>query len=188
MSLYSYKGIKPEFAVGVFVAPSADIIGKVIFEENVNIWHQCVARGDVNWIRVGKNTNVQDLTMLHVTKDFALTIGCEVSIGHSVTLHGCTIGNNCLIGMGAVILDHAEIGDDSIVAAGSVVTKDKKFPARSLIQGVPAKVVRQLTDEEVGMLLASASNYVGDTKLYNQEFDLLFQDNDCDDEDCDEDH
>jgi carbonic anhydrase/acetyltransferase-like protein (isoleucine patch superfamily) len=161
MPFYSYKGIKPEFAVGVYVAPSADIIGKVILEENANIWHQCVARGDVNWIRVGKNTNVQDLTMLHVTKDFALTIGSEVSIGHSVTLHGCTIEDHCLIGMGAVIMDGAHIGANSVVAAGSLVSPGKKFPAGSMIMGNPAVVKRQLTPEERELFGDHYKAYIG---------------------------
>ena len=148
MPLYSFKGIKPEIAEGVFIAPSADVIGKVVFAENVNIWYQCVARGDVNYIRVGKNTNVQDLTMLHVTKDFALTIGENVSIGHSVTLHGCTIEDSCLIGMGAIIMDGAFIGSNSVVAGGSVVPPGKKYPPNSMIMGNPAVVKRELTPEE----------------------------------------
>jgi carbonic anhydrase/acetyltransferase-like protein (isoleucine patch superfamily) len=149
MALYSFKGIKPQIESGVYVAPSADIIGKVILEENCNIWYQCVARGDVNWIRVGKNTNVQDLTMLHVTKDFALTIGAQVSIGHSVTLHGCTIEDHCLIGMGAIILDGAVIGKNSVVAAGSLVPPGKIYPAGSMIMGNPAVLKRALTKEEL---------------------------------------
>jgi len=151
MPLYSFKEIQPQIAEGVFIAPSADVIGKVILGEHSNIWHQCVARGDVNWIRVGKNTNVQDLTMLHVTKDFALTIGSQVSIGHSVTLHGCTIGDHCLIGMGAIIMDGAEIGDHCVVAAGSLVSPGKKFPAGSMIMGNPAVLKRALTPEEYNL-------------------------------------
>jgi len=194
--IFPHKGIEPTIPDSCFIAPSADIIGDVHLGEDTSVWFQVVIRGDVNRVRIGKRTNIQDGAILHVTRDklpmvgAPLVIGDDVTIGHRVSLHGCTIKNRVLVGMGAVILDHAEIGEDSIVAAGSVVTKDKKFPARSLIQGVPAKVVRQLTDEEVGMLLASASNYVGDTKLYNDEFDQLFQDHDedCDDEGCDEDH
>lgn len=148
MPLYSFKGIKPQFDDSVFIAPSADVIGKVVLEKNVNIWYQCVARGDVNYIRIGKNTNVQDLTMLHVTKDFALTIGENVSIGHSVTLHGCTIGNSCLIGMGATIMDGADIGENSVVAGGSVVPPGKKYPPHSMIMGNPAVLKRELTPEE----------------------------------------
>ncbi|MBC7428242.1 MAG: gamma carbonic anhydrase family protein [Bacteriovorax sp.] len=166
MPLYSFKGIKPQFAPGVFVAPSADIIGKVIFEEGVNIWYQCVARGDVNYIRVGKNTNVQDLTMLHVTKDFALTIGANVSIGHSVTLHGCTIEDSCLIGMGATIMDGAHISANSVVAAGSLVPPGKKYPPGSMIMGNPAVIKRPLTAEEISMYGNHYKNYV----LYKEEY------------------
>jgi carbonic anhydrase/acetyltransferase-like protein (isoleucine patch superfamily) len=192
--IFPHKGLEPNVPDSCFVAPSADIIGDVEIGEDSSVWFQVVIRGDVNRIKIGKRTNIQDGAILHVTRDrlpmvgAPLSIGDDVTVGHRVTLHGCTIKNRVLIGMGAVILDHAEIGDDSIVAAGALVTKDKKFPPRSLIQGAPAKVVRQLTDEEVGMLLASASNYVGDGKLYNQEFDELFQDHDhdCDDEDCDD--
>ncbi len=187
-----HKGIEPQIAESCFVAPSSDIIGDVEIGEESSVWFQVVIRGDVNKIRIGKRTNIQDGSVLHVTRNVlpmvgaALTIGDDVTVGHRVTLHGCTIKNRVLIGMGAVILDHAEIGDDSIVAAGALVTKDKKFPPRSLIQGAPAKVVRQLTDEELGMLLASASNYAGDTKLYNAEFEEFFKDHDCGDEDCDD--
>jgi carbonic anhydrase/acetyltransferase-like protein (isoleucine patch superfamily) len=192
--IFPHKGLEPNVPDSCFVAPSADIIGDVEIGEDSSVWFQVVIRGDVNRIKIGKRTNIQDGAILHVTRDrlpmvgAPLSIGDDVTVGHRVTLHGCTIKNRVLIGMGAVILDHAEIGDDSIVAAGALVTKDKKFPPRSLIQAAPAKVVRQLTDEEVGMLLASSSNYVGDGKLYNQEFDELFQDHDhdCDDEDCDE--
>ena len=148
MPLYSYQGIKPQYDSSVFIAPSADVIGKVVLDENVNIWYQCVARGDVNYIRIGKNTNVQDLSMLHVTKDFALTIGENVSIGHHVVLHGCTIGSSSLIGMGAIIMDGAEIGENCVVAGGSVVPPGKKYPPYSMIMGNPAIVKRELTVEE----------------------------------------
>lgn len=166
MPLYSFKGIKPQLGPGVFIAPSADVIGKVIFDDNVNIWYQCVARGDVNYIKIGKNTNVQDLTMLHVTKDFALTIGSNVSIGHSVTLHGCTIGDSCLIGMGAVIMDGVVIGENSVVAGGSVVPPGKVYPAGSMIMGNPATVKRALTPDEVLLYGNHYKAYV----LYKEEY------------------
>lgn len=159
MPLYSFKGINPALGEGVFIAPSADIIGKVILGKNVNIWYQCVARGDVNSITVGENTNVQDLSMLHVTKDFPLIIGKNVSIGHSVTVHGCIIGESCLIGMGAVIMDGAEIGENCVVAGGSVVPPGKKYPPRSMIMGNPAVVKRELTAEE-------ATQYANHYKAY----------------------
>jgi gamma-carbonic anhydrase len=160
MTLYSFKGINPEIGTGVYVAPSADIIGKVFLAKNVSIWHQCVARGDVNEIRVGENTNVQDLSMLHVTKDYKLTIGANVSIGHSVTVHGCTIEDGCLIGMGAVIMDGAHIGENCVVAGGSVVPPHKKYPAKSMIMGNPAVVKRLLTDEEAELYRNHYKAYV----------------------------
>lgn len=166
MPFYSFKGIKPEIKSGVYVAPSADIIGKVIIEEDASIWHQCVARGDINWIRVGKNTNIQDLTMLHVTNEFELTIGSEVSVGHSVTLHGCTIGNNCLIGMGAVILDGAVIGANSVVAAGSLVPPGKTFPEGSMIMGNPAVFKRALTQAERTLYGNHYKSYISNKNEY----------------------
>ncbi len=187
-----HKGINPEIPESCFIAPSADIIGDVKMGEESSVWFQVVIRGDVNSIRIGSRTNVQDGAILHVTRDkppmksAPLSIGDDVTIGHRVTLHGCTIKNRVLLGMGATVLDGAVIGDDSIVAAGALVTKDKVFPPRSLIQGAPAKVVRELTSDEVAVLKASALNYVGDTKLYNEEFEHLFVDHEhgCGNEDC----
>jgi carbonic anhydrase/acetyltransferase-like protein (isoleucine patch superfamily) len=191
-----HKGINPVVPDSCFVAPSADIIGDVQMGEESSAWFQVVIRGDVNSIRIGARTNIQDGSILHVTRDkmpmkgAPLKIGDDVTIGHRVTLHGCTIKNRILIGMGATVLDGAVIDDDSIVAAGALVTKGKVFPPRSLIQGSPAKAVRELTDDEVSMVKASANNYVGDTRFYNEEFEHLFADHDhdhgedCDDEDC----
>ncbi len=188
-----HREINPVIPDSCFVAPSADIIGDVVLGEESSVWFQVVIRGDVNTIRIGARTNIQDGAILHVTRDkmpmkgAPLVIGDDVTIGHRVTLHGCTLKNRILVGMGATILDGAVIEDDSIVAAGALVTKDKVFPPRSLIQGAPAKVVRELTGEEVAMLKASAANYVGDTKIYNEEFEHLFADHDheggCGDED-----
>ncbi len=193
-----HKGFNPVIPESCFIAPSADIIGDVELGEESSVWFQVVIRGDVNRIRIGARTNVQDGSVLHVTRNHPpmkgapLTIGDDVTIGHRVTLHGCTLGSRILVGMGAVILDEAVIGDDSIVAAGALVTKGKQFPPKSLIQGAPAKAVRELTTEELHLLKASATNYVGDTKLYNEEFEHLFGDHDhadgendcCDDKEC----
>jgi len=186
-----HKGINPVIPESCFIAPSADIIGDVELGEESSVWFQVVIRGDVNRIRIGARTNVQDGSVLHVTRNVppmkgaSLTIGDDVTIGHRVTLHGCTLGSRILVGMGAVILDEAVIGEDSIVAAGALVTKGKQFPPKSLIQGAPAKAVRELTAEELQLLKASANNYVGDTQLYNEEFEHLFGDHDHEDgEDC----
>lgn len=148
MTIHSYKNQTPSLAEGVFIAASADIIGRVSLGPDVSIWFQAVVRADVNEITIGAGTNVQDQCCLHVTGERTLTIGKAVTIGHGATLHACTIGDHCLIGMKATILDGAVIGANSLVAAGSLVTPEKKFPANSLIQGSPARVVRELTAEE----------------------------------------
>lgn len=162
-----YRGKWPDIHETAFVAPSSDLIGDVKIGAESSVWFQCVIRGDVNWIRIGERTNIQDHSMLHVTRvKSPLTIGDEVTVGHRVTLHGCRIGNRVLIGMGAIILDDAEIGDECIIGAGALVTKKMKIPPRSLVLGAPGKVVRALTDEELAYLAKSAKNYVGDTIEY----------------------
>lgn len=164
MSLFRFKTFEPNIANNVYLAPGAHIIGQVELGEDSSVWHNCVLRGDVNKIQIGNKTNVQDLSMLHVTEQNPLIIGNNVTIGHSVTLHGCTVEDYALIGMGATVLDQAYIGEFSIVAAGSVVTPGKKFPPRSMIMGAPAKVVRELKEEEIEMLKHHYLSYVGYAK------------------------
>ena len=149
MPLYDFDGHSPDIGDGCFVAPSAQVIGRVKLEANANLWFNVVARGDINEIIIGENTNIQDLTMLHVVEDIPLIVGKNVSVGHNAILHACTIGDSCLIGMGAIILDGAEIGANSVVAAGSVVAPGKKFPPGSMIMGSPAVVKRPLKPEEL---------------------------------------
>lgn len=149
MTLYRYKNVEPQVGEGCFIAKSADVIGKVFLGKNSSLWFQVVARGDVNEIRIGENVNIQDLTMLHVVEDLPLIIKDNVSVGHSVTLHACTVEEGCLIGMGATILDGAVIGKSSIVAGGSVVPPGKVYPPESFIIGTPAVVKRRLTPKEV---------------------------------------
>jgi carbonic anhydrase/acetyltransferase-like protein (isoleucine patch superfamily) len=167
--LHSYKNFTPKLGKNSWVASSADVIGDVEMGEECSIWFGAIVRGDVHYIRIGDRVNIQDLSMVHVThykkervqNDGNPTIiGDDVTIGHRVMLHGCTIEDGCLIGMSATILDGAVIGKESIVGAGSLVTKNKVFPPRSLIMGSPAKVVRELTQEEVAELYNSASRYV----------------------------
>jgi carbonic anhydrase/acetyltransferase-like protein (isoleucine patch superfamily) len=160
MNLYSFKEYIPKIGKNCFLAPGSIVIGNIILEENANIWFNTVLRGDVNQIHIGKDTNIQDLSMLHVTEKNPLIIKENVTVGHSVTLHGCTIEKNCLIGMGATVLDKSVIGEYSIVAAGSVVSPNKIFPAKSMIMGVPAKVVRQLNEEEIKMLNTHFKSYL----------------------------
>ena len=149
MKISRYLEWTPTLGKRVFIAEGGKVIGRALLDDHVNIWFNTVVRADVNFIKIGKNTNIQDLCMLHVTELNSLTIGENTSLGHSVILHGCRIGNGCLIGMGAIILDGAEIGDNSIVAAGSLVTPGKKFPAGSMIKGRPAVVERPLSAEEI---------------------------------------
>ena len=166
--LYEFKGTLPTLGERTWIAPSADVVGDVSCGEDCSIWFGCVVRGDVHYIKIGNRVNIQDLSMIHVThykksdkSDGNPTIiGDDVTIGHRVMLHGCTIQKACLIGMSATILDGAVIGEESIVGAGALVTKGKVFPPRSLIMGSPAKVVRELNEAEVAELYASASRYV----------------------------
>lgn len=165
---YKFKQWTPQLGTNSWVAPSADVIGNVTMGKECSIWFGCVVRGDVHYITIGDRTNIQDLSMIHVThykkEDMSdgnpTIIGSDVTIGHRVMMHGCTIGDACLVGMSATILDGAVIGKESIVGAGALVTKNKVFPPRSLIMGTPAKVIRELTDDEVKELYASASRYV----------------------------
>ncbi len=164
-----HHGHWPDIHETAFVAPSADVIGEVKVGASSSIWFQVVVRGDVNWITIGERTNVQDHSMLHVTrKKSPLKIGDEVTIGHRVTLHGCTLGNRILVGMGAIVLDDAVIGDDCIIGAGALITKGTQVPPGSLILGSPAKVVRPLKPEEIAFLKQSAENYVGDSREYRR--------------------
>lgn len=149
MPIFKFKNYIPQIDSTCFIAPGAMVIGEVTLKLNSNIWHNSVLRADVNSIEIGENTNIQDLSMLHVTEKSSLKIGNNVSVGHSVTLHGCTIDNYCLIGMGATILDNVHIESECIVAAGSVLPPNKHFPKGSMIMGAPAKVVRSLTEDEI---------------------------------------
>ena len=160
-----HHGCMPQIPESVFVAPSADVLGEVAIGEFSSVWFQVVIRGDVNWIKIGTRTNIQDHSMLHVTrKKSPLTIGDEVTVGHRVMLHGCTLGNRILVGMGAILLDDCVIGDDCIIGAGALVTKGMIVPPRSLVVGMPAKVTRELKPEEIAFLKQSAENYVGDSR------------------------
>ena len=139
----------PRIAPGAFIAENAVIVGDVEIGEGASVWYGAVLRGDVGWIRLGARSNVQDLACIHMTGGLSNSeIGEDVTIGHGAILHGGSIGRGALIGMGSVVLDNAEIGEEAIVAAGSVVPPDMKVPPRVLVRGIPAKVVRELTDEE----------------------------------------
>ncbi len=166
--ILKYKEWTPTLKKGAWVAEGSTVIGRTEMGEDSAVWFGCVVRGDVHHIKIGDRSNIQDLSMVHVTHhkkaDMSdgnpTIIGNDVTVGHRVMLHGCTIENACLIGMSATILDGAVIGKESIVGASSLVTKNKVFPPRSLIMGSPAKRVRELTDDEVKELYASAARYV----------------------------
>jgi len=166
--ILKFKKWFPKIKKSAWVAPSADVIGNVKIGQDSSVWFGTVIRGDVHKIRIGKRTSIQDLSMVHVThykqedmKDGHPTIiGDDVTIGHKVMLHGCTIENGCLIGMSATILDGAVIGEGSIVGAHSLVTSNKVFPPHSLIMGSPAKVIKTLTQDEVDSLIEHAARYV----------------------------
>jgi gamma-carbonic anhydrase len=156
-----YKGISPQIAPTAFIEQSAQIIGDVHIGEHSSVWFNCVLRGDVYHIRVGESTNIQDGTVVHVTNGrFATVIGNRVTIGHSVVLHGCTIKDRSLVGIGAIILDDVTIGEESFIAAGSLVTPGTVIPPRSMVMGSPARVRREVTEEEVARIDMHWKNYI----------------------------
>jgi carbonic anhydrase/acetyltransferase-like protein (isoleucine patch superfamily) len=161
MTIYALDGAAPEFEdrQSNFIAPGASVIGKVRIGKNVSIWFGSVLRGDNEWIEISAGTNVQEHTIMHTDPGFPLTIGAGCTIGHRALLHGCVIGDNSLIGMGAILLNGAVIGENSLVGAGALVTEGKAFPPGSLIVGAPAKLVRQLDSEAIAKLKASAAHY-----------------------------
>ena len=157
----TFQGIKPTIPDSCFIEETGIVIGDVVLGEDCSVWFHAVIRGDVHYIRIGDRTNVQDLCMLHVTHDtHPLAIGNEVTIGHGVILHGCTIKDRVLIGMGAIIMDGAVIGEDCVVGAGALITEQTIVPPNSLILGSPAKVKRAVTAEELAWIKESANNYV----------------------------
>lgn len=156
-----FRDKSPEIPDSCYISESVDIIGDVIMGEEANIWFSSVVRGDMNFIRIGARTNIQDNCTVHVTTDTAPTIiGSGVTIGHNAIIHGCTIENNCLIGMGAIIMDNAVVGEGSLVGAGAVVPPNLIIPAKSLVMGLPAKVIREVTDSEYTEILERAQHYI----------------------------
>jgi carbonic anhydrase/acetyltransferase-like protein (isoleucine patch superfamily) len=168
----AYRGIRPQIAASAYIDPASVIIGDVHIGEDSSVWPMCVLRGDVHHIRIGSRTNIQDGCVLHVMRDeWALLLGDDVTVGHSVTLHGCTIESRCLIGMGAIILNGAVIGSGSIVAAGTLIPERTVIPPGSLVMGSPGKVKRQLVEAEQSVIKDYADRYVGYSKIYQQESD-----------------
>ena len=168
MPIYALEGISPEFEeqASTWIAPDASLIGRVRLDRNVGIWFGVVIRGDNEAITIGADANVQEHVMMHTDAGFPLTVGRGCTIGHRAILHGCTIGDNSLIGMGAIVLNGAKIGENSLVGAGALVTEGKEFPAGSLIVGAPAKAVRSLDGAAIAMLRRSAAHYVANAKRF----------------------
>lgn len=164
-----FQDKNPKIHESVFVAENAVIIGDVEIEKDAGIWYNCVIRGDVNYIHIGEKTNIQDGTIIHVSSiggDYPTVIEDEVTVGHSATLHACHIESNCLIGIGAIVLDGARIGKNSLVAAGSLVTPGTQIPERSFVMGTPARVKREMTDEEIQDLERFWKGYVELNGIY----------------------
>ena len=166
MAIYELDGKAPQLGEGAWVADSAEVIGNVDLGANASVWFGVVIRGDNETIRVGRNSNIQDGSVLHSDAGVPLTLGDNVSVGHQVMLHGCTIGDGSLIGIQAVVLNRAKIGRNCIVGAGSVVTEGKEFPDNSLIFGSPAKLIRTLDDAGLQMLSQIAEHYVENAERY----------------------
>ena len=160
MAIYRFDQHAPQIAHDAYVAESATVLGRVTLASKASVWFGAVVRGDNDDIVIGDGSNVQDGAVLHVDPGFPMKIGARVSIGHQAMLHGCSVGDGTLIGIQAIVLNGAVIGPDSLVGAGALVTEGKQFPARSLILGSPAKVVRELTEQDLLMLRGAADSYV----------------------------
>ena len=165
MALYEVDGKTPQIDATAWVADSAQVMGNVILGPEASVWFGCVLRGDTETMTIGEGSNIQDLTVMHADLGMPLTIGKHVTVGHKVMLHGCTIGDGSLIGIGSVVLNGARIGKNCLVGAGSLVTEGKEFADGSMIMGAPARAVRQLTPEQMQGLRQSAQNYVANARL-----------------------
>ena len=166
----AYRGVVPKIAASAYIDQSAQVIGDVVVGDRSSIWPNVTVRGDVNWIRIGEETSIQDNSVLHCDAGvFPLQIGSRVTVGHLAMLHGCTVEDECLIGIGAIILNGAKIGSGSVIAAGAVVPEGMQVPPHSLVMGVPAKVKRPVTPEEQERFRQNAKRYVEATAIYRDE-------------------
>lgn len=171
---YSLKGKAPVINKKAgFIAPSAELIGDITIAEGVNIWFNVVVRADMDSISIGKNTNIQDCSVVHTDLGFPTSIGEGITIGHGAIIHGCTIGDNCLIGMGSIVLNGAEVGEESLVGAGSLVSQGMKIPPRSLVLGTPAKVIKELKPGMIEAIRKNGAAYVANSTNYLEELAAL---------------
>jgi carbonic anhydrase/acetyltransferase-like protein (isoleucine patch superfamily) len=163
----TFQGVKPTIADSAYIEETAVVIGDVVIGEESSVWFNSVVRGDVHFIKIGSRTNIQDLSVIHVTHDIHPTVlGDDVTVGHRVVLHGCTLKDRVLVGMGAILMDGVVIGEDCIVGAGALITEGTMVPPKSLIVGFPAKVKRSITDRELTWIKESARNYVEYSRQY----------------------
>lgn len=164
-----FRGKSPIIPDSCYISESVDLIGDITLGENVSVWFGTVVRGDMHFITIGNRSNIQDNSVIHVTTDVSPTrIGDEVTVGHNAIIHGATIEDRCLIGMGTIIMDDAVIGEGSIVGAGAVVPPNMIIPPRSLVVGLPAKIVRQTSDEELEMIIERAQHYIDFSQEYKK--------------------
>lgn len=168
MALYELDGVAPRVAASAWVADSAQVMGRVALGEDASVWFGAVVRGDTDSISIGAGSNIQDASVLHADLGRPLVVGERVTVGHQVMLHGCTIGDESLIGIGAVVLNGAKIGKNCLVGAGALVTEGKEFPDGSMILGSPAKVVRALTPEQIEGLRQSAQHYIDNAQRFKK--------------------
>jgi carbonic anhydrase/acetyltransferase-like protein (isoleucine patch superfamily) len=168
MALYELDGMAPKVAASAWVADNAQVMGDVVLGEDSSVWFGATLRGDTETITVGRGSNIQDGSVLHADIGFPMTVGENVTVGHQVMLHGCTIGDGSLIGIGAVVLNGAKIGKHCLVGAGSLVTEGKEFPDGSMILGSPARAVKSLTPEQIDSLRMSAKHYIANAARYRK--------------------
>lgn len=169
MPRYSYKGKNPTIGKNCYVAPTATLIGDVTIEDGASVWFGAVLRGDVAPIKVGRNSNIQDCTVIHGESGCPVTIGEDVTVGHSAIIHACTVGDRVLVGMGAVLLSRCRIGEDTIIGARALVTEEVDIPPGSLAVGMPGRVRRHLTDQEREHIMVSAQHYMEYSRQYLME-------------------
>jgi carbonic anhydrase/acetyltransferase-like protein (isoleucine patch superfamily) len=166
-NILSFEGTRPTLGRNVFVAANATLVGSVALGDESSVWFGAVLRGDVGSITIGARSNIQDLTMIHMTGDISVaTIGDDVTVGHSVILHGCRVCDRCLVGMGSILLDNVVVGEDCVIGAGSLLPQRMVVPPRSLVLGRPARVVRAVSDEEMKLGIEGARHYVANAQKY----------------------
>ena len=166
MAIYELDGVSPRLADTAWVADSAQVIGNVVLDAQASVWFGAVVRGDMASITIGAGSNIQDTSVLHADIGQPLTIGERVTVGHQAVLHGCSVGDETLVGIGAIVLNGAKIGKNCLVAAGALVTEGKEFPDGSMIMGAPAKLVRQLTPEQIEGIRQSAQHYINNAHRF----------------------